>query len=186
MPTIISHPAVPLAAAHAFGSGVISRRLLCAGVFVSILPDLDVLSFRFAVPYAAAFGHRGFSHSVLFAFCVALAGACLFRLLRSTFSRSFLFLFAATASHGILDAFTNGGMGVAFWWPWSETRYLFPIQVIEVSPLGIPRFFSLRGVFVLWSEFLWIWLPLFSCAWLVKAFRHRTGRRMVKPGGWGS
>jgi inner membrane protein len=89
-----------------------------------------------------------------------------------------VFLFAAAASHGILDALTNGGMGVAFWWPWSGERYFFPEQMIEVSPLGIYRFLSLKGLSVLWSEVLWVWLPLFGCAALLSMFRRKRARHL--------
>jgi inner membrane protein len=164
MPTILSHPAVPIAMAIGLGRKFVSKRLLFAGAFVSILPDLDVVAFRLGIPYAAAFGHRGFSHSILAAVIVAIAGACLFRFLRSTFRRAFLFLFVAMVSHGILDAFTNGGLGIAFFWPWSGERFFAPVQVIEVAPLGISRFLSARGMAVLWSEFLWVWMPLMGLA----------------------
>lgn len=183
MPTILTHPAVPLALAVGLGKGAISPRLAIAGVVGSVLPDLDVLAFRFGVPYAAEFGHRGFSHSFLFALVVALAGACLFGLIRSSFLRSWLFLFVAIASHGVLDAFTNGGLGIAFLWPWSTERFFAPVQVIQVSPFGLARFLSPRGMAVLHSEFIWVWLPLMGTAivaaasrLLVLTARKRNGR----------
>lgn len=159
MPTIITHPAVPLAMAYGMGRNIISTRLVLAGVVASVLPDLDVVAFRFGIPYAAAFGHRGFSHSVLFAVSVACIGACMAKWLNSTSSRTFFFLFLAAISHGILDAFTTGGLGIAFLWPWSDARFFAPIQVIKVSPFGVSRFLSPRGLAVLKSELLWVWLP---------------------------
>ena len=187
MATILTHPAVPLAMALGLGSGLVSRRLLFAGVVASMLPDLDVVAFRFGVPYAADFGHRGFSHSLLLAVLVAIAGACLFRFLRSTFLRSFVFLSVATASHGVLDAFTNGGLGVAFLWPWSAERFFAPVQVIKVAPIGISRFLSQKGAAVLWSELVWVWLPLIGVAVAVAISRRlalttRSGGRCgIKP-----
>ncbi|MFP5240615.1 MAG: metal-dependent hydrolase [Acidobacteriota bacterium] len=77
----------------------------------SILPDLDVIAFRLGVAYASELGNRGFSHSLLFAVCWALAGACFCKLMRISFRRAFLFLLACTASHGLLDAFTTAGSG---------------------------------------------------------------------------
>jgi inner membrane protein len=38
----------------------------------------------------------------------------------------------ATASHGILDAFTNGGLGVAFFAPFDKTRYFFPVTPMKL------------------------------------------------------
>ncbi len=159
MPTIFTHTAVPLATGLGLGNGVVSRRLLVAGLAGSVLPDLDVVAFHLGIPYATAFGHRGFSHSILFALLIALLGASFFRWLRSSFGRSFAFLFLAVSSHGILDAFTNGGMGIAFLWPWSDTRYFAPVQPIAVSPIGLQRFLTERGLHVLESELVWVWLP---------------------------
>ncbi len=161
MPTIVTHPAIPLAIGLGLGRKTVSTPLLVCGVLGSILPDLDVIAFRLGIPYAAAFGHRGFSHSLLFACAFALGGAGLCRCWRATFLQSFLFLFAAVGSHGLLDTLTNGGLGIALFWPWSEHRYFLPFQPIEVAPLSLKRFISARGLTVLISELLWVWLP--SC-----------------------
>lgn len=179
MPSIITHPAVPLALAVALGSRAIPARLLAVGIVGSILPDLDVLAFRFGIPYADAFGHRGFSHSLLFAALIGLAAMPWQRWLGTTWWRAFLFVFVCVASHGALDACTNGGLGIAFLWPWSQQRFFAPWQFIAVAPLGIARFFSPRGLAVLRSELLWVWLPLFAAAfacalprWLHSTHRH--------------
>src|SRR5437016_8948293 len=81
-----------------------------------------------------------------------------------------LYLFLASASHGVLDAFTNGGLGVAFFSPFDATRYFFPCHPIEVSPIGA-AFFSERGLSVLQSEFVWVWLPSIVFAILAFAIR---------------
>jgi inner membrane protein len=164
MPTIISHPAVPLALAWGLGGKIISPRLLLAGIFASIAPDLDVIAFKLGVPYGGQFGHRGASHSLLFALALALAGACSYRGLRSSALSVFFFLLIAAASHSILDACTSGGLGVALLWPWSDHRFFAPFRPIAVSPIGLSRFFSERGAQVLLSELLWLWLPLIGLA----------------------
>jgi inner membrane protein len=71
----------------------------------------------------------------------------------------FFYLFLATASHGALDALTNGGLGVAFLAPFDNHRFFFPFHPIQVSPIGIARFFTARGWAVIRSELVWIWLP---------------------------
>jgi len=63
-----------------------------------------------------------------------------------------------TVSHGILDAMTDGGRGVAFFAPFDDTRYFFPFRPIKVSPIGL-SFFTARGLDVIWSEFLWVCIP---------------------------
>lgn len=173
MPTIFTHTAVPLALGIGLGNATISRRLVVAGMAASMIPDADVIGFSLNVAHGSVWGHRGFTHSLTFAAALALTGACFFRQLQTRFHTAFLFLFLATTSHGILDAFTNGGSGVAFMWPWSDERYRAPISVIEVSPIGL-RFFSPRGVTVLTSELLWVWLPCMMFAVTLLAFRKRS------------
>lgn len=168
MPTIFTHPAVPLALAVGLGRNAIPSRLLTAGVAASILPDVDVLAFSLGVPYGSAFGHRGFTHSLAFAAAVGFVGALFHRALGSTRIRAAAFLFLATASHGALDALTTGGSGIAFLWPWSEARYFAPVQVIEVSPIGLRRFLSQRGVDVILSELAWVWSTCALAALLLR------------------
>jgi inner membrane protein len=189
MPTVFSHPAVPLALAGGLGRARVPRRLLVTGILLSALADVDVLTFRWGVPYSADLGHRGLTHSLLFAAGVALAGAMAQRGRRPGFMGSFAFLFVAAASHGLLDALTNGGLGVALLWPWSGRRYFAPdaLRVIEVSPLGLSPFLSSRGVIVLTSELRWVWLPALGAGLvLAGARRALTGRLGAASGRCGS
>ncbi len=80
----------------------------------------------------------------------------------------FVFLFACAASHGILDGLTDGGLGVAYFAPFSNERYFLPWRPIRVSPISVTGFFDARGLHVLASEIVWIWLP---CAALAIAAR---------------
>jgi inner membrane protein len=88
----------------------------------------------------------------------------------------FAYLFLATASHGVLDAMTNGGLGIAFFSPFDNRRYFLPWRPIRVSPIAPTRFFTPRGFAILQSEFLWIWLPALLFAGLVLMVR-RASRR---------
>ena len=54
---------------------------------------------------------------------------------------------------------TSGGLGIAFFAPFSDTRYFLPWQPIVVSPLSIHGFFSRHGLVVMRSELGWVWLP---------------------------
>lgn len=128
------------------------------GCIACILPDLDVIAFSFGIPYSSEFGHRGFTHSITFAAAVGLLGALFYRQLRCPALMVFFFLFSATISHGVLDALTNGGLGIAFFWPFSDARYFFPWRPIRVSPIGL-SFFSEWGLAVIRSELVWVWLP---------------------------
>lgn len=175
MPSILSHPAVPLALGLALGPQVIPRRLLLAGVVAAILPDLDVLAFRLGLPYAHDLGHRGASHSLAVAALLGLVALALAPLLHASRRAAGLFVAAAAASHGLLDMLTNGGMGVAWAWPFSNERDFFPLQVIEASPLSLRRFFSPAGAAVLGSELLWVWLPS-ACLGLIVLLGRRVRR----------
>jgi inner membrane protein len=168
-----THSLAALALGSAFATPRWSARCWVLGAVCAALPDADVLSFRFGVAYGDVLGHRGLTHSLLFA--AALAGVVTLLAFRGERwrgerTRLALFLFLATASHGVLDAFTNGGLGVAFFAPFDATRYLFPWRPIEVSPIGISRFGGARALRVLASEARWVWLPCAAFAagaWLL-------------------
>ncbi|MDO7957947.1 metal-dependent hydrolase [Xanthomonas euvesicatoria] len=159
MPTVMTHTAVPLALWCASERGRISPRLRAAGGAAAMLPDADVLAFALHIPYADAFGHRGASHSLLFAAIVGLLGVASHRLLRADAVQASVFLFVCAASHPLLDAMTSGGLGVALGWPWSQTRWFAPWRPIRVSPFAT-GFFNTRGLSTLLSELRWVWLPL--------------------------
>ncbi len=176
MPSILTHPAVPLGLALACGSRLISNRLLVAGVAASILPDLDVVALRFGVAYHDAFGHRGFTHSITFAAALAFAACLVARQLRAPPFTAALFIFVAAVSHPLLDMMTNGGMGVALFWPLTEARLSAAWRGIEVSPLSLERFFGNAGVRVLRSEVLWVWLPVMAAALAARLLRTPLAR----------
>jgi inner membrane protein len=87
-----------------------------------------------------------------------------------------MYLFLATASHGMLDAMTDGGLGVALFSPFDNSRYFFPWRPIHVSPISVGRFFSVRGYTILQNEFFWIWLPSIMFAVIVLLWRSRQWR----------
>jgi inner membrane protein len=159
VPTVFTHPAVPLAIGLGLSTRVVPPPLLFAGIAASILPDLDVVAFRFGIAYSEAAGHRGFSHSIAFAALLGLLALACSRRLGASRVVCFWFVFVAAVSHGLLDMFTNGGLGVALFWPTSSERFFFPVHPIEVSPLSLRRVLSESGVRVFESEALWVWLP---------------------------
>jgi inner membrane protein len=87
-------------------------------------------------------------------------------------------LFLATAAHGVLDAMTTGGLGVAFFSPWNPERYFFGFRPIAVSPIGIKAFFSGVGLRVLGSEALWVGLPGGVALGLRSALKPTTVRHL--------
>jgi inner membrane protein len=159
MPTIFTHPAVPIALGFGLGKNIIPPRLIAVGAAASVIPDLDVLAFRLNIAYSSDYGHRGFSHSLAFAAVLGFIAALIAPILRGKRLNSFLFVTISAASHGLLDMLTNGGLGVALFWPYLSERMFFPWRVIEVSPLSLWQFLGLRGWRVIASELLWVWLP---------------------------
>jgi inner membrane protein len=173
MPTIISHAAVPLAIGAGFGNRRIPRPLLLTGAIASMLPDADVILFRFGATYDSAWAHRGFSHSIGFAVVLGLVAALAFRS-RVKPLGAFAFVAFAAWSHGLLDMLTNGGHGVAILWPATAQRYFFDWQPIQVSPLTMSRF-ATRLSRVAITEFVWIWLPALVAAFGLRATRRAQG-----------
>src|SRR6266571_428778 len=121
-------------------------RFWCAAIACSMVPDVDSIGFHMGVPYGALWGHRGMTHSLLFAAVVAAGIAVMFRNRDWNYWKTALLLFVITASHGVLDAMTNGGLGVAFFSPFDLHRYFFPVRPVLVSPIGVSEFFSAYGV----------------------------------------
>jgi len=176
MASASAHAVAALSIGACFYRPQIPKRVWVAGVLCSIIPDIDVIGFRFGVHYGNFLGHRGFTHSLVFAALMATVTMLLvFPRGASGIGRLPLlaYLFLATASHGVLDAMTNGGLGVAFFSTFDNGRYFLPWRPIRVSPISVTRFFSSRGYTVLQSELLWIWIPAIVFAMVVMALRHR-------------
>ena len=181
MPTVFTHAVAALGLGTLFYRREVPKGIWALGAACSALPDLDVVAFGLGIPYEHMLGHRGLSHAPAFA---ALLAAVLVGLFFRRGVRGmgpgilWLYLFVATASHGVLDAFTDGGLGVAFLAPFSGERFFFPFQPISVSPIGLRRFLADGGREVLRSEILWVWLPsllLASVSLVWRRDRRATG-----------
>ena len=182
---------MPSAFTHAFVGTVIGKlfkdrekpplRFWVAIAACAALPDIDVIGYKLGVPLDSPWGHRGFTHSILFAAIVAWVAVELLFCYEKRFSKVWwgygACLFIATASHGFLDAFTNGGHGITFFWPFDDTRYFFPWRPIVVSPLSVSRFWGDRAIRIIESELLWVWLPtaILYLIWTVVRKNKRIG-----------
>jgi inner membrane protein len=142
----------------------------------AFLPDADVVGFKFHVPYASLWGHRGLTHSLLAAALIASAALVLTRGRRHAPppGRLWVLLFLATASHGLLDAMTTGGLGVAFFSPFELERYFFGFRPIQVSPIGLRRFAGAAALRVLGSEVRWVGLPCGMLLLIQRLFWRQT------------
>jgi inner membrane protein len=172
--SVFSHAVAALGIGACFYTPRIPKRVWAIGALCSVVPDLDVIGFLYGIRYGDFWGHRGFTHSIVFAALVAAAALPVaFRRCLPSISRFslWMYFFLATASHGFLDAMTDGGLGVAFFSPFDNRRFFLPWTPIRVSPIGIERFFSARGLAIIQTELLWIWLPagcLAISAWMIR------------------
>lgn len=163
MATPFTHAFAGLALANVYSAETTPRRFWILAAVCPVLPDLDFIAFQLGIAYGAPLGHRGFTHSLLFAWLLGF-GVVAFFFFKERFSARWFSLWAffcvITAMHGLLDALTNGGMGIGFFVPFSNERYFFPWQPIEVSPLSPRAFLSEWGARMVSTELLWVWLPL--------------------------
>ncbi len=179
MASVVSHAAVALALGTAFRRPGPPARFWIIGAACAVVPDLDVIGLRLGVPYASVFGHRGFTHSLTFAVLLAFLALVAFRddRWRRERVRLWFYFFLCAASHGVLDAMTTGGLGVAFFAPFDGTRFFLPWRPIQVSPISVRRFFTVVGITVFRSEARWVWLPAGLFALAMIAARWLWARR---------
>jgi inner membrane protein len=178
LPTIITHAIVASGAGKIFARGQrLPARFWYLSILCSVLPDADIIRFSFGIHYSHVLGHRGFFHSIFFALLLSFFVVITFFRDCKLFSKKWWlyisYFFLVGASHGILDAFTNGGLGIALFSPFDTRRYFFPWRPIMVSPIGFQAFISDWGARVIICEAIYVWLPLVI---LVIAFRIMTCR----------
>jgi inner membrane protein len=149
---------------------------------LSLLPDADVIGFAFGVDYAAAWGHRGATHSLVFAATVGLAIGLVARTLKRAGARVAAIGFAVLAGHAVLDMMTDGGLGCALFWPFDATRHFAPWRPLPVAPIGF-SFLSGQGVFVALAELL-VFAPVFYFALGASQRRHRPAAAGLAAAMW--
>lgn len=173
MASLFGHVAASTALGLAFFPKQVRPATLLLAGFCAFAPDLDVLSFRYGIPYESIWGHRGWTHSLVFAIALGgLMGLMLKFLDKKSGTALTAWLMLSTASHPLLDMMTNGGRGVALWWPFSEERIFAPFRPIQVSPLSAGDFFSAWGLEVLASEVIWIGFPALVLVLLARRLSH--------------
>lgn len=159
MPTVFSHPAPVLALAALLG-GRLSTRMLLFGILCAVLPDADVIGFRFGISYARRVRAPG-----VFPFPRVCPAHGLCRL------RSGPAVPARFTPHGIhrrpsgrLKPYPAGrndqrrtrrSRVLAL----RQTRYFCDWRPIRVSPFGLKGLLSQRGLSVMLSELRWVWAP---------------------------
>jgi inner membrane protein len=179
MASAFSHALVAVTLGRISERHALPWHILLLGTGCSIAPDLDVIGFHFGIHYGDLWGHRGLTHSFFFAGLLSAALVAILPRHGSAGSRTglFFYFFLCTASHGVLDALTDGGLGVAFFSPFDTTRYFFAVRPVAVSPIGVSDFFTADALRILASEVMWIWLPTVAAFLTLRAIqRLRFGR----------
>lgn len=202
MASLLAHAAIPLLVRARS-----ERRLTIALLVLSVWPDLDLLTLAFEVRPQELLGHRGLTHSLLAAFVASALAALVLRAWRGRQTlprvgatvfiakrappplrrlmgagrpwRLLLLLFGASASHGLVDTITAGDAGVAWFAPFTNARFSWPI--VPSCPLGLDEWLGPFGPLTLANEVLYVVLPVA----LVAAF-WRSGaprRRLAAIGG---
>lgn len=175
MASPLTHAVVAATLAAVHGVKPLAPAPWWIGIACAIAPDLDAFGYWLGVPYGSFWGHRGFTHSIAFA---ALIGWMCARLIGRSPAvnqvRLWSFYFMATLSHGLLDALTDGGLGVAFFSPVDQRRYFFPLRPIRVSSMSLPDLLGPHGIDVLRSEIQWVWVPCGLTAAVVWWWNRRT------------
>ena len=164
MPTVLTHALAAGALVAVAPAEAPKARLAVAMGLLATVPDLDVIGFRAGIPYGDVMGHRGFTHSILFAVLAGFTVAAVFFRSLGVRSRSWWgacgLLCLATASHGFLDAFTDAGLGIGFFIPFDNGRYFFPWRPLATSPLSVSAFLNGPALRILANELLWVGTPV--------------------------
>jgi inner membrane protein len=158
--------AVGLLVGRAYESRSTKERVIALTSFgaIALLPDADVLGVHLGFDYHGHFGHRGFTHSLLFGVVVAAGAFLVAKKWGTRPAFTALLAFLAVASHGLLDAMTYRTVGMPFFWPFSDERFTFAWRHIPPAPVGA-RFLSQRGLEVAAVELVYF-LPIAIGAFL--------------------
>jgi len=164
MPSLLGHAVAGLAITTAFHRDRLPRRTWALAAFCAVAPDLDWFVSLLPLHRGHVLNHRGVSHSLFAA--VLLATVVFFLAIRRDQRRGdlWLCLTVSALSHGLLDALTAGGVGVALFMPFSATRWACLWQPGHVAPLPLGRDHTYAFLASLWAEALWIGIPALGLA----------------------
>jgi inner membrane protein len=172
MPSPIAHTAVALSLAE-IGKGCLRPRasrplFVLSLVFLSLAPDVDAIALVLGEDLGR--WHNQFTHSLLFALGMTVAGLGVLRVVGVVGWRSALALSAAAVvSHFLMD-WASAGRGLMLLWPFSEVRYRSPLLLFEGLHWS-EGWFSPRHVLTLANE-----LAFTGVLVLLLAFRRRGHR----------
>lgn len=144
------------------------------GAIGGTLPDLDVLTALFLNPVNYLAAHRGFSHSVFFAFLIApiiaIVPSVIHKDLPGNYRNWLNIMFWSIFTHPLLDTFT--GYGTQLFNPFSDFAFeinsIFIIDPVYTFPLLVFLIISLRKPISDPKRLKWVKLGLlFSTVYLL-------------------
>jgi inner membrane protein len=147
----VERPTAPRAAPQA--SKLRHYGAMIGFALLAMLPDADVLLVALGTDDSGVLGHRGASHSFLFAAVVGAMIGLAARRLGARGLRTAILCAVAIASHGLLDMVGEGGRGIPLLWPFSGERFLSPWRLLPDAPRGL-KFLSWNGVVNVTVEFI--------------------------------
>jgi len=129
----LTHIAIGACVGEAFFEKGFGKKAMLWGALAQSIPDIDFITALWMKTPEALLAHRGFTHSILFAFLIipifALIAEKVHRPHNISFKKWLLFFGVAVFVHLFLDAFNNYGIG------WFEpfTHHRFSFNVIYVA-----------------------------------------------------
>jgi inner membrane protein len=78
MASAFGHAFAAITLGNTFPDKMFGWKFWALGIFCSIVPDIDVVGFVFGIPYNSFWGHRGFTHSFLFAIILGVVVTAIF------------------------------------------------------------------------------------------------------------
>ncbi len=179
MPTVIRHSIFAAGIARWFRFAD-KRRLLIASILLAALPDLDTILMGI-FGHDSIFRHRGIMHSFLFAALSASSATYLFWrkgwIQPADVWKLLALFFVFAVSHPLLDGFSTGGhIGVAFFAPFDNTRYVLG-DLLPLAPLSPAALFTTRGANLFLAEAGMLWtFAVGSFLWNKEALDSRRAK----------
>lgn len=172
MPSFFGHAVAGIALGAAFTDEKTPRRAIALGTLCALAPDLDCFTLFLKLHPGNYLAHRGVTHSLLAAVMLAATVLLLGFKAEQRTSRMGVYLLLATLSHGLLDACTSGRIGVAFFYPFSSSRWGCYWQPFVDPPLPFWAGQRLPFLEAVAREALWIGVPGLLLVGGVRLVRH--------------
>jgi inner membrane protein len=179
LPSLFGHAAAGIALGAAFAEEGTPRKTMVLGTLCALAPDLDWFTAFLRLHPGNYLAHRGVTHSLLGAVLLAAAVLLLGFKREQRTLRLATYLLLASLSHGLLDACTSGNIGVAFFYPFSSSRWACDWQPIQDAPLPFWPGLRLPFLGALLGEMLWIGVPAFLLVAETYLFRHFSNLPLV-------